>query len=237
MLKLDNVHTFYGESHILHGVNLEVKENQVVALLGRNGMGKTTTIHSIIGITPPKEGSVSLNSQELTKLAPHKIPQAGVALVPQGRRVFPYLTVKENLTMAERNRGKDNGWTLKKVYDIFPRLEERAHHKGWNLSGGEQQMLCIGRALMTNPDVLLMDEPSEGLAPIVVQELGHTIARLNKENGLSILLVEQDMNMALRVAQYVYILSKGKVVYESTPAELKAKPDVMVEHLAVSGKH
>jgi len=236
MLTLENIHTYYGESHILYGVSLKVEDGTVVALLGRNGMGKTTTIHSIIGITPPRQGRVILNGKEVTHFPPYKIPQVGIALVPQGRRVFRYLTVKENLTMAARSRGKRDGWTLEKVYSLFPLLEKRSHHKGYNLSGGEQQMLCIGRALMTNPDILLMDEPSEGLAPLIVQELGNVISQLHK-SGLSILLVEQNLQMALGVADYVFILSKGKIVFESTPAVLKENEEIMVEHLAVPSKH
>jgi len=233
MLELVDIHTYYGEGHVLQGISLKVGEGSVVALLGRNGMGKTTTIHSIIGFTPPRQGKVIFKGRELTKLPPYQIPRMGLALVPQGRRIFPSLSVKENLTMAAQSRGKSDAWSLDKVYSHFPILKERANLKGNLLSGGEQQMLTIARALMTNPDLLLMDEPSEGLAPMIVQELGDTINQLNR-SGLSILLVEQNMRLALNVADYVYILSKGVIVYESTPDDLRDNEEVKTKYLSVS---
>jgi branched-chain amino acid transport system ATP-binding protein len=235
MLELVDVHTYYGESHVLQGVSLKVEEGSVVALLGRNGMGKTTTINSIIGLTPPRRGKIIFKGIELTVLKPYQIPQMGIGLVPQGRRIFPSLSVKENLTMAARSRGKGEPWSLDKVYSLFPILKERDKLKGNLLSGGELQMLCIGRALMTNPDLLLMDEPSEGLAPLIVRELGSTISQL-RCSGLSILLVEQNIRLALSVADYVYILSKGIVVYESTPDELRDNDEVQTKYLGVSAK-
>jgi branched-chain amino acid transport system ATP-binding protein len=212
LLELRDVHTYYGESHVLHGVSLEMAEDSVVALLGRNGMGKTTTIHSIIGITPPRQGSILYKGREVTSLQGYKIPRVGIALVPQGRRIFPFLSVKENL---------------------FPVLKERSSFRGNLLSGGEQQMLAIGRALMTNPDLLLMDEPSEGLAPLVVRNLTMIIDQLH-QTGLSILLVEQNLNMALAVADYTYILNKGRVIYESLPADLKQNEEVVSTYLGVA---
>jgi len=235
MLELVDVHTYYGETHILQGISLKVGEHSVVALLGRNGMGKTTTIRSIIGFTPPRRGVVRLKGKDITGLEPHQIAQMGIGLVPQGRHIFPSLSVRENLTLAARNPGKPEteAWSLDKVYSLFPILKERANLRGTLLSGGEQQMLTISRALMTNPDLLLMDEPSEGLAPILVKEISHIIGQL-KETGFSILLVEQNLPMALAVADYVYIVSKGTIVYESTPEELKKNEEVKNTYLGVS---
>jgi len=234
MLKLVDIHTFYEESHILHGISLEVGEGSVVALLGRNGMGKTTTIRSIIGFTPPRYGEVWFKGEEVSHLPPHQICQMGLGLVPQGRRIFPSLTVKENLTIGARPSKRGNGWTLEKAYSLFPILKERANNRGNLLSGGEQQMLCIARALLTNPDFLLMDEPSEGLAPLLVQEVGNIILQLKNE-GLSILLTEQNLPLALRVSDYVYILGKGEIVYQSTPEELMNNKEAQATHLAVTG--
>ncbi len=235
MLELVDVHTYYGKTHILHGISLNVQEHSVVALLGRNGMGKTTTIRSIIGFTPPRRGVVRFKGKDITGLEPHQIAQMGIGLVPQGRHIFPSLSVRENLTLAARNPGKPEteAWSLDKVYSLFPILKERANLRGTLLSGGEQQMLTISRALMTNPDLLLMDEPSEGLAPIIVREISRIIGQL-KEAGFSILLVEQNLPMALAVADYVYIVSKGTIVYESTPEELKKNEEVKNTYLGVS---
>ena len=171
MLEINDIHTWYGDSYVLQGVNMEVKDGSVVALLGRNGMGKTTTIRSIMGLTPPRKGSIKFNGTELVGLPPNQIARTGIGLVPQGRMIFPSLSVTENLTMAARTGDKQDPWTLEKVYETFPRLKERGKNKGNLLSGGEQQMLTIARALMTNPDLIMLDEPSEGLAPIVVQEV------------------------------------------------------------------
>jgi branched-chain amino acid transport system ATP-binding protein len=233
MLQLDDLHTYYGQSHVLYGVSLKVKEGSAVALLGRNGMGKTTTIHSIMGMTPPSQGRIIFKGEDITRLQPYQIPQTGLALVPQGRRIFPYLTVKENLTMAARRGRKSEGWTIDRIYSLFPILKERSEYKGNQLSGGEQQMLCIGRALMTNPDMLLMDEPSEGLAPLIVREVANVISALHK-SGLSILLVEQNLKMALAVADYIYILSKGKTVHESSPSDLRNNKDIISTYLSVA---
>ena len=233
MLTLSDVHTYYGESYVLHGISMRVEERTVVALLGRNGMGKTTTIRSITGVTPPRSGVVRFKEKDITRLKPHEIAQIGIGLIPQGRRIFPSLSVKENLTMAARMRGKADGWSLDQVYAHFPLLKERENLKGALLSGGEQQMLAIGRALMTNPDLLLMDEPSEGLAPLIVRDIGSIIRQL-KEEGLSILLVEQNLPMALGVADYAYIISKGIIVYESTPHELEANEEIKTKYLCAT---
>jgi len=233
MLELVDVHTYYGESHVLHGISLKVEKGSVVALLGRNGMGKTTTIRSIIGFTPPRDGEVRFREKVITHLKSFQIAQMGIGLIPQGRALFPSLSVKENLTMAARSRETAGAWSLDKVYAHFPLLKEREKLKGNLLSGGEQQMLAIGRALMTNPDLLLMDEPSEGLAPKIVREIGHIIGQL-KESGFSILLVEQNYPMALSVANYAYIISKGRIVYQSTPDELEANEEIKVKYLCAT---
>ena len=233
MLELVDVHTYYGESFVLQGISLKVKKDSVVALLGRNGMGKTTTIRSIMGFTPPRRGMIRFKEKDITKLPSHKIAQMGIGLVPQGRLIFSSLRVEENLTMSTRTGRKDKGWSLDNVYSRFPVLKARAKCWGSQLSGGEQQMLAIGRALMTNPDLLLMDEPSEGLAPIIVKEITHIIRQL-KKSGFSILLVEQNLPMALGVADYVYVISKGVVLHECTPSELKDNEEVRTKHLGVA---
>ncbi len=238
MLRVDDIHTYYGDSYVLQGVSLEVRPGTVAALLGRNGMGKTTLIRSIIGFARPRRGRVLFGDQDITRKPSHEIAQLGIGLVPQGRRIFPSLTVIENLTVAARSGGQDGGgpergpWTLDHIMELFPRLRERTGHRGNMLSGGEQQMLAIARALMTNPRLLLMDEPSEGLAPLLVRELGASIGRLRTE-GLSILLVEQNLPMAMRVADEAYVLSKGHVVYHGTAAELAVDKDVTHRYLGV----
>lgn len=233
LLELKDIHTYYGDVFVLQGLSLKVNEGSVVALLGRNGMGKTTTIRSIIGFTPPRTGEIIFRGSNIAGSPPYRIARMGIGLVPQGRVIFPSLTVKENLTMASRRSDKDKNWTLDRIYSIFPILKERANNKGTLLSGGEQQMLCIARALMTNPALLLMDEPSEGLAPIVIDEVGSIISQL-KQSGFSILLVEQNLSMALDVADYVYIINKGVIVYESTPKELEANEEIKARFLGVS---
>ena len=233
-LELLDIHTYYGESYVLRGVSLGVSESSVVALLGRNGMGKTTTIRSIIGLTPPRRGKVFYREEEMTALPPEKIAKLGIGLVPQGRYIFPSLSVTENLTMAARGAGKADSWSLDEVYSLFPILKERSSCRGTLLSGGEQQMLAIGRALMTNPQLLLMDEPSEGLAPLIVREVGKIIDQLKKK-GFSILLVEQNLPMALKVADYLYIMSNGKIMYDSTPEQLRSNDEVKAKYIGVAG--
>lgn len=233
LLELIDIHTYYGDSYVLQGISLKVKAGSVVALLGRNGMGKTTTIRSIIGFTPPRRGELRFKGKDITYLLSHEIARMGIGLVPQGRRVFPSLSVKENLTMAAQPLRNNQGWSLEKIYYYFPILKERSNLKGNLLSGGEQQMLAIGRALMTNPELLLMDEPSEGLAPVMVIKIGQIIGQL-KESGISILLVEQNYQMALSVADYSYIISKGAIVFESTIEELNKNEEVRIKHLCAS---
>ena len=232
MIEVKDIHTWYGDSYILQGVSLAVEDASIVTLLGRNGMGKTTTIRSIMGLTPPRKGSILYNGREIVGLQPHKIARLGIGLVPQGRMIFPSLSVTENLTMASRARDKEDPWTLDKVFSLFPKLAERRKNKGNLLSGGEQQMLTIARALMTNPDLMLFDEPSEGLAPVLVEEVFRVIQRL-KAAGQSILLVEQDFGMAMSVADYAYVMSKGTIVYESAPAELIDNESVKGMYLGV----
>ena len=229
MLELVNVHTFYDESHILHGISLKVADASLVALLGRNGMGKTTTVRSIIGFTPPRSGIIAFRGNEIQCLPPYKICQMGLALVPQGRRIWAKLSVRENLLIGAR----DGRWSLEKVYSLFPILRRRAEFKGNHLSGGEQQMLCIARTLLTNPGFVLMDEPSEGLAPMVVREIGNIICEL-KMDGLSILLVEQILTLALRVSDYAYIINKGEIVYESKASELASNEEAKTKFLGVA---
>ena len=231
MLEVQDIHTYYGESYILQGVSLTLREGQVVAVLGRNGVGKTTLIRSIVGFTPPRRGRILFKEEDITKLPTHQIARRGIGLVPQGRRIFPSLNVKENLTVAERKRD-GSGWGLQKILDLFPRLGERLSHRGNKLSGGEQQMLACGRALVGNPEILLMDEPSEGLAPLLVRELGRILQQL-KGGGASILIVEQNLPFALRIADYVYLMSKGKIVYESKPEDLWKNEEVKARYLGV----
>jgi len=196
-------------------------------------MGKTTTIRSIIGLTPPRSGVIRFKGKETTNLRPHQIAQMGIGFAPQGRHIFPSLSVKENLTIATRDPGKSEAWSLERAYSLFPILRERANLKSTLLSGGEQQMLNIGRALMTNPDLLLMDEPSEGLAPLVIREIERVVSEL-KKGGLSILLAEQNLGLALTVADYVYILDRGGIVYESTTEQLKVNDEAKLRYLGVT---
>ena len=229
MLEVDGIHTYYGESHILHGVSLRVAAGEAVALLGRNGAGKTTMIRSIVGFTPPREGRIVFGGQPIQAWPPYRISRRGVALVPQGRRIFSPLSVRENLLLGARAAG----WTLERVFALFPRLRERAEQSGGTLSGGEQQMLAIGRALLTNGRLLLLDEPSEGLAPILVREIGRVVKGLKGER-LSILLVEQNYHLALRVADRVYVMNKGQIVYEGTPQSLEAAEEIKRRYLGVA---
>ena len=237
ILEVRDIHTYYGESHVLQGVSLDVPEGRVVALLGRNGVGKTTLIRSIIGFTPPRRGSIRYRGSDIAGLPSHRIARLGIGLVPQGRRVFPSLDVGEHLTVNAR-RPVESGtsraapWTLDRVLGLFPRLRERLRNRGNALSGGEQQMLATGRALVTNPDLLLLDEPTEGLAPLIVRELGRIISDL-RADGISILLVEQNLGFALDLADHVYVLSKGTIVHASTPQELIDNEDVKARYLGV----
>jgi branched-chain amino acid transport system ATP-binding protein len=231
MLKIVDIHTYYGDSYILQGISLEVAKGTVVALLGRNGVGKTTLIRSIVGFTPARRGQILFNDRDITHMAAYKIVRMQIGLVPQGRRIFPSLTVTENLAIASRGTGV-RSWNLEKIFTLFPRLKERVNNRGNQLSGGEQQMLAIARALISNPVFLLMDEPTEGLAPVLIREVGDVILRLKKE-GLSIFLVEQNLSFARKFADYTHVMSKGKIVYSSTPAELWENREIKERYLGV----
>jgi len=228
---LQGVDALYGDSHVLHGVSFEVGAGRVLALLGRNGAGKTTCMSAIIGFLPPRKGAIRLFGEAIAGLAPEAIARKGVGFVPQGRRVFQTLSVKENLQVSER-RGSFSAWNLASVFELFPQLEERAGQAAGSLSGGEQQMLAIARALMGNPRVLLMDEPSEGLAPLIVAEVGRTIARLKAE-GQSILLVEQNVRLALELADEVVILNTGRVAFTGSAGEARGNEALITQHLGV----
>jgi branched-chain amino acid transport system ATP-binding protein len=233
MLEVRGLHSFYGDAHILHGVSLDVAPAEVVALLGRNGMGKTTLIRSIMGLVPAqvREGTIRFENQELRNLRPHGIAQRKIALVPQGRRLFASLTVTEHLTMLKPASAKD-GWNLTRVFETFPRLAERRHHRGTQLSGGERQMLAVGRALLLDPKLILMDEPSEGLAPVMVQHLETVITELRKE-GLGILLVEQNLYSALAVADRVFVMETGQIVHQGAKRDVEGDPALLRHYLGV----
>jgi branched-chain amino acid transport system ATP-binding protein len=239
MLTCTDINAAYGTAPILRGIDLTVDEGEVVGMLGRNGMGKTTLVRTIAGLSPPRltSGRVTLAGDDVTRLPSFKISQHGVGLVPQGRHIFGSLTVEENLTVAARPGAGDgegkHDWTLDRIYEFFPQLGDRRPQRGASLSGGEQQMLAIGRALMTNPRVLLMDEPSEGLAPVVLKVIREHLMQL-KEEGLAIFLVEQNLGLALRLCDRIYVLGEGgRIAWEGTPAELDAETDVKRVHLGV----
>jgi branched-chain amino acid transport system ATP-binding protein len=229
MLDVEQIHTYYGESHILHGVSLRVAAGEAVALLGRNGAGKTTMIRSIVGFTPPRDGRIVFEGQAIHGWPAYRIARRGVALVPQGRRIFSPLSVRENLLLGAHH----DRFTLERIFDLFPRLRERQAQAGGTLSGGEQQMLAIARALLTNGRMLLLDEPSEGLAPLIVREIGRIVQGLKGER-FSILLVEQNYHLALQIADRVYVMNKGQIVYEGTPATLGADEEVKRRYLGVA---
>lgn len=235
LLNVDQVHTYYGDSHVLHGLSLKLEANRIVAILGRNGMGKTTLIRTVAGLTPPRDGDVLLRGRSLRGEPSFAIAQAGIALVPQGRRIFRSLTVRENLQLPTSflARPRSGRWSLDAVLEEFPQLAERIGNLGGALSGGEQQMLAVGRALMANPDIVLMDEPSEGLSPRLVLQVGEIMKRL-REHGLAVMLVEQNLALALSVADYIYVLSSGQFVFEGTPEQLSQSPEILDEHLGVS---
>jgi branched-chain amino acid transport system ATP-binding protein len=231
ILEVEDIHTYYGEAYVLQGLSLRLQRGQILGLLGRNGVGKTTLVNSIVGFNPPRRGRIVFKGVDITRVSSFETVRSGMGLVPQGRRIFPTLSVEENLIVAERNPDR-HGWSLDRVYGLFPRLLERRGQRARTLSGGEQQMLAIGRGLMTNPDCLIMDEPSEGLAPIIIQGVWEAIAKL-KEEGLSILLVEQNASLALKLVDYVHVMSKGQVVYSATPDELQGNQDIKSRYLGI----
>ena len=237
ILEAQDIHTYYGDSYILQGVSLTLNEGQTLGVLGRNGVGKTTLVNSITGVTPPRRGTVRFKGVDITHAAPFEIVRMGIGLVPQGRRVFGSLSVAENLKVAQNLKAaqSSNGrksWTVERVMGLFERLRERRDQRASTLSGGEQQMLAIGRGLMTNPQCLIMDEPTEGLAPLIVQQVWDVI-RLLKGEGLSILLVEQNAYLALKLVDYVHVMSKGQVVYSAKPEELKANDEIKSSYLGI----
>jgi branched-chain amino acid transport system ATP-binding protein len=232
-LSLTNLHTFYGDSHVLHGVSFSLRPGGVLALLGRNGAGKTTCISTIIGFLKPRDGEIRLFGEPIGGLNPERISHLGVGLVPQGRRIFPSLTVRENLLVAQQRQNTTaKPWNVERIYDLFPRLRERHAQFAGTLSGGEQQLLAIGRALMGNPKVLLLDEPSEGLAPLIVAEVGRTIKRL-KQEGQSIILVEQNRQLALDVADQAVILNTGRCVFAGNASDVLNDEELIAQNLGV----
>jgi len=231
MLEVEGIHTYYGQSHVLFDVSLRVSEGEVVFLLGRNGAGKTTTLRSIVGLTPPRRGRIRYRGEDITGLPPHRIAQRGVAYVPDDRRIFPDLTVQENLEIASRARGS-HYWTLDRVFELFPVLREKRHHRGSALSGGEQKMLAVARALVGNPDLLLLDEPLEGLAPLLVRTLEERI-RVLKRSGLTVLLAEQNVPAVLRMADRGYIIDDGRIRFEGTVEDLRHQEEVRRRYLLI----
>ena len=233
MLEINGLETAYGQSQVLFGMELKVGKGEVVTLLGRNGMGKTTTLHSVMGLVPSRSGNIRFQGQELRELPSYQIAKTGLSLVPEGRQIFPNLTVLENLVATASNRSQsENPWNLDRVFDLFPRLPNRIHHMGNQLSGGEQQMLAIGRALMTNPKLLILDEATEGLAPLIRNEIWNCVSNL-KSAGQSILLVDKNIDALTRIADRHYIIEKGKVVWEGTSSELQGDQDLQHRFLGV----
>ena len=233
MLEINGLETAYGQSQVLFGMELNVGKGEVVTLLGRNGMGKTTTLHSVMGLVPSRSGNIRFQGQELRELPSYQIAKTGLSLVPEGRQIFPNLTVHENLVATASNRSQsENPWNLDRVFDLFPRLPNRIHHMGNQLSGGEQQMLAIGRALMTNPKLLILDEATEGLAPMIRNEIWNCVGSL-KSAGQSILLVDKNIDALTRIADRHYIIEKGKVVWDGTSSELQGDQDLQHRFLGV----
>ncbi|MBI5120241.1 MAG: ABC transporter ATP-binding protein [Rhodospirillales bacterium] len=233
LLQVENLHTYYGASHVLHGVSFHVDPGETVCLMGRNGMGKTTTLRSIIGLTPPRQGSVKVEGANVTGMPAHRIVKLGIGFVPENRGIFPNLSVRENLIMASRpSRSGRVDWGFDRVVDTFPRLGERLDNMGNQLSGGEQQMLTIGRALMTNPDLLILDEATEGLAPLIRKEIWSVIKAI-KATGIASIVVDKDVRALLEICDRGLIMVKGRIVHDGSAAELAANPDLHVRYLGV----
>ncbi len=232
LLSVQDINTYYGHSHILQGVSMHIAQGRAVAILGRNGAGKTTTLHSIMGLIKPRSGKIIFAEHDTTKLPAYEIARLGIGFVPETRGIFPSLSVLEHLTLAKPHNGAKRNWTLEKVFTMFPRLAERKSHGGTQLSGGEQQMLSIARALLTEPRLLVLDEPTEGLAPTIVTEIGSTLAAL-KQAGTSVLLVEQNYRFATALADEVYVLGKGRIRWHGTTSELEQQPEIKHTWLGV----
>ena len=233
IIEAQGLHTYYDASHVLQGVDLTLHAGEVVGLMGRNGMGKTTLLRTLLGLVPPRRGTVKVNGKNLTGAAPHLIAREGIGYVPEGRGIFPNLTVRENLLMAARiGAGGKQDWTYERILEIFPRLSERLSHGGQQLSGGEQQMLSIGRALMTNPVALILDEATEGLAPLIAREIWR-ILRAVRESGLAAIIVDKNFAALSALADRNIILVKGRVVFEGSGAELRATPEILHQHLGI----
>ena len=234
ILEIEEIHTYYGRSHIIQGLSMHIDTLEAVSILGRNGVGKTTTLRSILGLTPPRRGKVKINGEDTTRWPPHRVIRKGIGYVPAERHIFPGLSVEENLKLAAKPAEDENAWTIAKVYDHFPVLKARFKQDGSTLSGGEQQMLAIGRALMGNPLIMLLDEPSQGLAPLLVYEVIQPILLLCIESGLTLLIVEQNYRMALKVASRHYLMgTKGKIGQTATSEELIADSEIINKHLTV----
>ena len=233
LLTVQDLHAFYGMTHVLHGVAFEIARGETVALMGRNGMGKTTLLRSLMGLVPQRRGRIAFGTKDISAAAPEDIARAGVALVPEGRGIFSSLSVVENLVMAARpGISGHSAWTLERIFETFPRLAERRHHRGNQLSGGEQQMLAVGRALMTNPDLILIDEATEGLAPMVAEVIWQTLGKM-RDNGVATLVIDKDFRALSRLANRVLLMTKGEIAFSGTPAELKAQPELLEKHLGV----
>jgi branched-chain amino acid transport system ATP-binding protein len=232
MLEVHDIHTYYGDSYVLQGVSLKVMRGQISVLMGRNGVGKTTTMRSIVGLTPARRGSVVFDGEELTRLPTHKIAQRGIGLVPQGRRVFASLTVREHLDAAASSR-RGETWSLDRIFDAFPRLRERQQHRAMHLSGGEQTMLAIARALRTEPRCLLMDEPTEGLAPMFVEIVVGIVQELKATDGLGMLIVVHELPIALAIADHIYVMGKGRLAFEGSPREFEQRRDIQERYIGV----
>lgn len=234
ILNIEEIQTYYDESHIIQGLSLHVEKSEAVSILGRNGVGKTTTLRTVMGLTPPRSGKITIDGKDTTKLPPHAISKLGVAYVPAERHIFPGINVEENLKLAARPGNGDNHWTLERIYDQFPVLAERTKQDGSTLSGGEQQMLAIGRALISNPKIIIMDEPSQGLSPLLVSIVTDCIQNFCVKSGITLLVVEQNHRMALKVASRHYLMgTKGKIAGVASTQELIDHPEIIQNHLAV----
>ncbi len=237
ILQVHDIHSYYGKSHILQGVCMSLSEGEVVCLLGRNGVGKTTTLKTIMGMIPPKKGKILFRGKEIQGMSPHRIAQLGIGIVPEERRIFPTLSVHENLLIGMKSNNGSKAanrinWTTDKIYELFPRLQERRKNRGAHLSGGEQQMLTIARTLMGNPELILVDEPTEGLAPLIVKMVIEILARI-RQSGVTILLVEQNFKAAMKLATRFYVMSKGQIVFEGDARALELAEDVRRQYLEV----